>query len=588
MDKKRDIDIYGNIVYDLYMASIIKKIIRGKPYYYARECKRVDGKPKIVWQKYLGSADKIIGALSEKSHVEEAPQLQQATITDFGAVVALFDIAKRLRLVEFIDHHVPKARRGPSVGSYLLVAALNRCVEPCSKAGIAQWFQNTALRRMIDIEPRQLSSQRFWDNMDRVSHEHIIAIERDLTAHLVREFQIDLRRVLFDATNFFTFIDTFNERCTVAQRGKNKEGRRSLRIVGLALLVSDKFHIPLLHRTYPGNQPDAPTFASLTDELVERYRQLTDGAEHVTIIFDKGNNSQDNLNCVDDSPYHFVGSLVPTQHQELLKITERRFHSLADDGLPDVRAYRTTKKVFGVVRTIVVTYNENLFVAQSQTLLREIAKRQQYLRQLQQKLNRHRAGKVCGQNPTVEGTQKKVDGWLKARHMKDLFDVKITEKKQLPVLSYRFNKRAWERLQKTLLGKTILFTDNDDWTDAQIVHAYRSQHHVESAFRSMKDPLHICLRPQHHWTDQKIEVHVFYCVLALMLCSLLRRDLHQRGIDRSIPDILNKLAKIREVGVVFAPQGRKCNPTIKTTLSSMSDEQSALYEALELSRYLTT
>jgi transposase len=571
------------------VASLVKKMIRGKPYYYARECKRVNGKPKIVWQKYLGRADDIITALATGPATASPPQPREALVADFGAVVALYDLAARLRLVEFIDRHVRKARGGPSVGTYLLVAALNRCVDPCSKAGIAEWFQSTALRRLIPIEARQLSSQRFWDNMDRVSPDAIAAIEQDLTAHLVREFDLDLQRVLFDATNFFTFIDTFNERCTIAQRGKSKEGRRSLRIIGLALLVSADFHVPLLHRTYPGNQPDAPTFASLTNELVKRYRQLTDGAEHVTIIFDKGNNSQDNLDAIKDSPYHFVGSLVPTQHPELLKIPERRFYSLAGDGFPAVRAYRTTKKVFGVVRTVLVTYNDNLFVAQSQTLLREIAKRQQRLRQLQLQLNRRRVGKVRGgKPPTVAGTKKKVDGWLKARHMKDLFAVEITERKGLPTLTYRFDKRAWERLQKTLLGKNILFTDNDDWTDAEIVHGYRSQHHVESAFRSMKDPMHICLRPQHHWTDQKIEVHVFYCVLALTLCSLLRRELHQRGIDRSIPDLLDQLAKIREVGVVFAPEGRKRIPTIKTTLSAMTEDQKALYDALDLSRYLFT
>jgi transposase len=570
------------------VASLTKKIIRGKPYYYARECKWVNGKPKIVWQKYLGRADDIIAAVTSRPGGVSTPQPKEALVTGFGAVVALYDLAARLRLVEFVDRHVPKTRGGPSVGTYILVAALNRCVAPCSKAGIAEWFQDTALRRLIPIEARQLSSQRFWDNMDRVSSEAIVAIEQDLTAHLVREFDLDLRRVLFDATNFFTFIDTFNERCTVAQRGKSKEGRRSLRIVGLALLVSADFHVPLLHRTYPGNKHDAPTFASLTDEIVARCRQFTDGVEHITIVFDKGNNSQDNLDAIKDSPYHFVGSLVPTQHKELLKIPERRFHSLADDGFPTVRAHRTTKKVFGVERTVLVTYNENLFVAQSQTLLREISKRQQRLRELRLQLNRRRAGKAQGgRAPTVSGTRKKVDGWLKARHMKDLFDVEVIERDGLPMLKYRFNRREWEHLQKTLLGKNILFTDNDDWTDAEIVHGYRSQHHVETAFRTMKDPRHICLRPQHHWTDQKIEVHVFYCVLALTLCSLLRRELHQQGIDRSIPDILDQLAKIREVGVVFAPEGRKSKPTIKTTLSAMTEDQQALYDALDLSRYLS-
>src|SRR4029077_13230275 len=216
----------------------------------------------------------------------------------------------------------------------------------------------------------QLTSQHFWHHMDRVTPQIIEAIEGDLTAQVVRQFDIDVRQVLFDATNFFTFIDSFNDRCTLAQRGKSKEGRAALRIVGLALLVTADFHIPLCHHTYPGNQPDGPTFAGLTAELIDRHRRIAGQVESITLIFDKGNCSAENLRALEDSPYHFISSLVPTYHPELLKIPARRFRSLAADGLPRVRAYRTTKEVFGVKRTVVVTYNEALFVAQSRTLLR--------------------------------------------------------------------------------------------------------------------------------------------------------------------------------------------------------------------------
>jgi transposase len=575
-------------MYVLTMASIVKKIIRGKPYFYARECKRIDGKPKIIWQKYLGRADDIVAAVSRSDSASTAvAQPTEAVVAEFGAVAALLDLARRLRLVEHIDRHVPKDGHGPSVGTYLLVSVLNRCLAPTSKAGIGHWFQKTALRRLLDVQAGQLTSQRFWDNMDRVSPSCIEAIERDLTSHLVREFNIDLRRVLFDATNFFTFIDTFNERSNLAQRGKSKEGRKSLRIVGLALLVSADFHIPLLHHTYPGNQTDSPTFASLTTELVTRYHQIMLGAEHVTIVFDKGNNSADNLRAVADSPYHFIGSLVPTQHVDLLQVPASQMRSLQDDDLPEVSCFRTRKKVFGAERTVLVTYNENLFIAQSQTLLREIAKRQARLRELQAQLRRRRQGKVTGgKPPTAASVRKKIDDWLKARHMKDLFRITIAEQHGLPILTWQFDKHAWDNLQRTLLGKTLLFTDNDGWSDADIVRGYRSQHHVETAFRCMKDPLHIALRPQFHWTDQKIQVHVFCCVLALTLCSLLQRVTHEHGLGGSIRDLLDDLADIREVGVLFAGKDARSKPAIRTTLSAMHERQRALYDALGLQRYL--
>jgi len=569
------------------MASLTKKTIHGKSYYYARECKRVNGKPKIVWQKYLGRLEDIITAVTEQREGHVVPQPQkEGIVTDLGAVAALYDLAAQLDIVSIIDKHVGKRGPGPSVGSYLLVAVINRCVDPGSKAKVGEWFDRTVLRRLIDIEKRQLTSQRYWDNMDRVSSQAITGIEADLTARMVKEFDLDLRQLLFDATNFFTFIDTFNEKSTLAQRGKSKQERASLRIIGLALLVTADFHVPLFHHTYPGNQPDAPTFASVTDALVTRCKRLVDGAEHITVIFDKGNNSTDNLAAVDATPYHFVGSLVPTQHSDLLAIPREQFQSLAQHGLPGVSAYRTTKTVFGRKRTVVVTYNENLFVAQSKTLLREIGKRQQHFRELVSRLERWRRGEIRrGRPPTVAATRKKVNDWLKARHMKKLFDVEVTERDGLPAVTYQFSQDAWEELQTTLLGKTILFTDNDDWSEVQIVRAYRASHHIENAFREMKDPHHIALRPQYHWTDQKVRVHVFTCVLALMLVSLLRRELHREGIDLSMRRMLELLGDIRELVMLFPAQVRGGKATIRTSITAMSPEQRELYQALDLERY---
>lgn len=359
-----------------------------------------------------------------------------------------------------------------------------------------------------------------------------------------------------------------------------------MRIVGLALLVTADFHVPLFHHTYPGNQPDAPTFASVTEALVARCKRVVAGAEHITIVFDKGNNSADNLAAVAAMPYHFVGSLVPTQHLDLLAIPREGFRSLAQDGLPGVSAYRTTKKVFGRKRTVVVTYNENLFVAQSKTLLREIGKRQQYFRELVSRLERWRSGEIrTGRAPTLTATRKTVNDWLKARHMRELFDVEVTERDGLPAVAYGFNQAAWEELQATLLGKTILFTDNDDWTEAQIVRAYRSSHRIEDAFREMKDPYHIALRPQHHWTDQKVRVHVFTCVLALMLVSLLRRELHREGIDLSMRRMFELLGDIREMALIFPPRVRGGKPVLRTSITTMSPKQRELYEVLDLQRY---
>ena len=562
------------------MPSLTEKVIRGRTYYYLRECRRVDGKPKIVWQQYLGNRERLVRRLTH-------PEPQEAVLREFGASAAAWALATELDVAATIDRHVSKRKKhGPSVGQYLLLAALNRCVAPCSKARLGAWYKRTVLPRLMGIRPASLTSQRFWDNMERVDQDAIVRIEDDLSKAAVSRFGLDLRCLLFDATNFFTFIDSFNDRPELAQRGKSKEGRSNLRIVGLALLVTSDHDVPLFHHTYAGNQHDSVTFGSVIEVLTKRCRELAEGACDITLVFDKGNNSQDNLTALaaKDEPLHFVGSLVPTQHEDLLKVERRSMHRLDQRQLPAVWSYRTNKKVFGVERTVLVTYNRGLFEAQRKTLVREINKRKRALRKLQESLQR--AGcRSNGKHPTVNGTNKKVEALLSARHMGELFTAKVRARRDgLPSLSFRFEEAAWVKLRRTLLGKTLLFTDQHAWSDEKIVLAYRSQSHVEAAFRRMKDPRFLTFRPAFHWTDQKLRVHAFYCVLALMILSLLRRKLSLAGIELSVVRMMDSLAAIQEVDVLY-PTPANASPRIRTILSSLDSQQRRVFEALALHRF---
>jgi transposase len=561
------------------MASLTKKIIGGRPYYYLRECQRINGKPTILWQQYLGSAEQLVRQLAN-------PTPQKAVVREFGASAACLDLAQQLDLAATIDRHVPKqGARGPSVGEYLLVAVLNRCIAPRSKARTGAWYGTTVLPRLLRLQASQLTSQRFWDNMDRLDEKAIGRIEHDLSAAAVVRFGLDLHCLLFDATNFFTFIDSFNARAKLPQRGHSKEGRANLRLLGLALLVTADGDVPLFHHTYAGNQHDAKTFGAVAGELARRCRELSQGAADITLVFDKGNNSVDNLQAVAQGPFHFVGSLVPTQHPELLAMERDQMRRLDKTQLPAVWSYRTRKKVFGVERTILVTFNRPLLQTQQKTLQREIATRRRKLQTLQASLERHADGRAGGRRPTLAGTCKRVQAILVGRHMKDLFEVAVKlDAQELPALTWSFRQQAWDHLQRTLLGKTLLFTDRDEWTDEQIVRAYRSQSHVEATFRRMKNPHVLAFRPIHHWTDQKLRVHALICVMALMVLSLLRRKLAQAGVTISIARMVERLSGIHEVSVLF-PTATRALPRVRTVLSDLDTEQHVLFQQLDLARF---
>jgi transposase len=558
--------------------SLHKKLIRGHPYWYARECQRVNGQPKITWQKYLGKAEHIVQSLQARP---QPPPPQEIALGDFAAPAALYDLTRQLDLVATIDRHAGKREQGISVGTYLTLAALNRCLAPTSKAGMADWYARTVLRRLLPVPRPALTSQRFWDHLSYLDAEKIAAIEQDLTRTLLERFQMDLSCLLYDTTNFYTFIDTFNAAPSLAQRGKSKEKRMDLRIVGLALLVTRDFHIPLFHHVYPGNAHDATTFASVTEILLARYRLFAQSVEGITLVYDKGNNSAANQARFDQSPYHFVGSLSPAQHPDLMRIPRSRFHPLAGEDLQGCLAFRTRKRVLGTERTVLVTYNPELFLTQSATLLREIRKRTRKLRELQWRLAHPPAQ---GPTPRLASVQQQVQEILSGRHMKDLMEVQVYRKQRQPRLKYQVRESAWQRLQRTLLGKNLLFTDQEAWSDEDIVRAYRGQYHIEEAFKRMKHPHFVSWRPLHHWTDQKIRVHAFYCVLALLLSSLLRRTLARQGIELSIVKILTTLSEVKEVALLYPD--RRTLPVIAYT--SLTPLQQRLVEALDLKRFQAT
>lgn len=566
------------------MPSLTPKIIGGHTYYYARYCQRVDGKPKIVRQVYLGKIDDLVAA-AERS--QQPPQPLETEVAAFADAAALLDMAQRLDLVQLLDSILPaKRHQGLSIGQYLLLAAINRAVSPTSKLQFADWYRQTVLTRLLPTDPAALSSQNFWNHMDLVTSDHVLDCEKQITQRLIQRFQLDLRALVYDGTNFFTYINTRTP-AELPQRGHNKQKRGDLRQVSLGLLVSADFHIPLFHKVYAGNVNDSTAFRSITEELSTHYRQLAESCDHITLIFDKGNNSEEAFASLQDTPFHFVGSLVPSQHSELLAISRKQFRTLTQTGLEGVEAHRTQKKVFGQPRTVVVTFNQNLYDGQLQGLTAHLGKARRKLRDLQTQLQRRRDGKVKGgKAPTLDSVKKQIHTICSAQFVEKILQAEVQPVRKGLELTFRTDQAALDRLCRVQFGKTILFTDNADWSEEQIVLAYRSQYHIEDAFRQMKNPHFLGWSPMFHWTDSKIQVHAFYCVLALLLTSLLQRELAQRGEPLSINRMLEELGGIRETLVVYPRRQGQRRASTATCLTRMTALQQQLFSLLDLQRFV--
>ncbi|MBA3575246.1 MAG: transposase, partial [Pseudonocardiales bacterium] len=263
------------------MASLYRKVINGKPYWYLREMARVDGKPKMVSERYLGTAQDIAGAVGAR---DAAALPARTRHLGFGDLAAAWGVLARVGVVEVIDE-VVGARRSDasaSVGTYLALAALNRLVAPCSKLAFADWWKTTAAGRFLKIPSAVLDHRRFWDAMHAVGAQELARIEQRLALRMIETFRLDISALALDMTNFATYIDSTNERAPIAQRGKAKQKRADLRLVGLGLVVTRDGGIPLVSHAYPGNRPDVTQFATMIDLLMGRYTAVATAAAGAT------------------------------------------------------------------------------------------------------------------------------------------------------------------------------------------------------------------------------------------------------------------------------------------------------------------
>lgn len=161
------------------------------------------------------------------------------------------------------------------MGHYLVLAAINRAAWPKSKRAFAEWYQGTVLARLVPALPDELRSQRFWDHMDLFAPEHFAPIQRELLGRIHARFPLGAQFLVYDTTNYYTFIHTFNSRPSLPQRGKNKQKRADLRQLSLALVVDEAQGLPLYYRCYEGNVTDVVALGASLQEMVGQFLPQT-------------------------------------------------------------------------------------------------------------------------------------------------------------------------------------------------------------------------------------------------------------------------------------------------------------------------
>jgi transposase len=564
------------------VASLYKKVISGKPYWYLREMGWVDGKPKMVSERYVGTAADIEALLDAR---EERMLPERTRHLDFGAVAAAWGLLSDLGVAAVIDEACGGRPPGLplSAGTYLALAALNRVTDPCSKRGFADWWRTTAADRFAKIPASALDHRRFWDAMHAVPLEALPRIEEKLAAAACARFGLDTSSVALDMTNFATFIDTGNTRAPVAQRGKAKQKRADLRLVGLGLVVTRDGGVPLLSHAYPGSKPDVTQFPQMIAALAARHADLAaaagqDGTE-MTVVFDAGQNSEANFALLAGTNLRYVGSVPASDCRDLLALPADARTLVDKDRFGGLTAYDTRRVVYGTERRAILTHSPELHEHQARgfegTTLAKAAKK---LDELAAALAR---GKTRRGRDKVEAEIAAIthDAWVRR-----VITWELTGDTPRGLrLAWSVDTAARAALEAEIFGKHVLITDHDDWPAAEVITGYRSQSEAEFSFRQMKDPHVVSFSPMFHWTEHNIHVHVFTCVLALQVAHLMRLQAGRAGLRMSVRELLRQLAGIGETVLIYpAERGR---PKARRMLTQTTATQDKLIEAFQLDRY---
>jgi transposase len=556
------------------VVSLTRKKVRRQSYWYLQECRRVRGNPRITWQKYLGTPQRI-RELLEKAEAGGGPL--EVDVTDFGPA-PLLAVARELELVETIDRLIPKRDQGYSVGEHLLIAVLNRCLAPCSKLQIRPWFVETILPRLLG-KKEGLSSQDYWNHLDRLDDGLLEEIQFAISRRAVERFGLALDFLYYDPTNFSTYIRAHDDRGNeIPERGPAKDHRTDLRLIGVALLASRDHGVPLLHRTFPGNQSEYPLFREEVPRVQRWVEQLGKNPRDLTLVFDKGNNSKAGLDLVEKAGFHYVGSLRPILNRDLLKLPLSKFRPCYGEGETATLTYREKRKAYGREVTLVMTFNRQLEEHLRATLEDILVTAEERLRAWAAALaeDQTRQGRPRGRRTltTCRSRVRKLLG-----RAERFFRWTVTRKGRGPFEVRWVRDEAAIRRRSLGFGRTLIYTDRHDWSDEEIVWAYRSKAVIEEEFRRLKDTSYLSDTPQYHWTDSKIKGHQLICFLALQLMTILQRQLHLTGHRVTMDELAHALQRWFQV-VQLYPGGK-----VERRLRPMNPVQETLHKELHLEVY---
>ena len=531
------------------MSYIVKKKIRGQTYYYEYESYRLNGKVKHRCVRYLGKSP-VIG--TKKDIGKDITVLNSL---DYGSIVALYTLAERIQLSEAIYNATTKGG-GLHIGKLVEIMVINRCIEPVSRNKLQDWYEKTALPIFLEIPPEKVHPQIFYNAMDYLSDDVILYIQKEVFDNVKRLYGIDISTIFYDLTS--TYFE--GTKCPLGEYGHSTDHRNDKLQINIGLGV-DSDCIPITHEVFTGSVRDVTTVQDFAEKLKNEF-----GIESPIMVIDRGMISQDNLDQILELEYDYIVArkMGPTESRFVCNVSEEEYTPAVLSNYSEEREVWLAEMLVNDKRWIICLNKEK---AEDDRIFREtmITKTSQELEKVM---------KGCGKRKlkTKEQVYHKAYTIMEKYKTKKFFNVKINQR-GAPRLKFELIEKELKKAEK-LDGKYILETSELDLPAIDITKGYHDRDAVEKFFQTLKDIVE--LRPTYVYTEKHVKAHVFICILAVLLLSLIKKILKESGKDLSSIKALEILDGIKRIEFIANGKGS----IIRTT--QINDQQREIISILNI------
>jgi len=537
-----------------------------KTYYYAElvESYREEGKTKHRRLLYFGSVDletarrlKIVFSRDFDSftNIDKVDYLSAVPYGNFYLIDSLFN---QLEMFEYFKSHFVSHNPHitvPTVAKYIKAMLFQRIIQPDSKLAIQQWLPLTPLKHFLGKESLDLQSLYRSLEVLQNNYEHV---EQYLYNTAIKKFNQEDKELYYDLTS--SYFEGC--RCIIANYGysRDKRGDRKQIVIGL-VTTSDGF--PIKCKIYPGNRVDKTTVQEIISEL-----KADLSIEEIIFVGDRGMLTADNVRAIEAHEQKYVIAIPRSWSKKYIK-----------NIVIDEKNMKKVKK--NLYATFIPSANNQRLLLCLNTEKREDDKKHRTLCIENIKEDLDKLNNSLGKNKNIhtrDEAMKRAGIILKQNYARKYFKVETVDssKNHLGFEIYYELKKAKVKEDENVDGTFVIQSNKQSYEEQKLIKIYKNLSKVENAFKVIKNDLDI--RPIHHRKKSRVEGHVYICVLAYFITTVIEYIAIKKNLEKSARKIIRELSQINLIDVNL-PEGQK-----KYSITKVQKEHKEILNAYKIKK----